>query len=129
MLLSIVTINKNNCNGLLKTINSVLSQKHINYEYIIVDGNSTDGSLQVLSKFKSKLSYISEEDSGIYCAFNKGIRRCKGDYIHLLNSGDTYVDDDVFLNFQPKQIFCCFPIIKNKSGKIGFGIHTLMENI
>ncbi len=100
MLLTIITINYNNATGLQKTIESVLAQTSTDFEYIIVDGASTDGSLDFSESIKNKLQaanykLISEPDSGIYNAMNKGIRMAKGDYIHFLNSGDWLVDEFV----------------------------------
>lgn len=97
MKLSIITINYNNATGLWKTVNSVLSQTYLDFEYIIVDGSSTDASQDVLQLLWQKqqagqitfsLTIISEPDTGIYNAMNKGIRLAKGDYLLFLNSGD-----------------------------------------
>ncbi len=100
MLLSIITINYNNAPGLRKTVESVLHQTSNEFEYIIIDGASTDGSVEYLEAINYKLQtancqLISEPDSGIYNAMNKGIRMAKGDYIHFLNSGDWLVDKQV----------------------------------
>ena len=74
-----------------KSINSVLSQTYKNYELIIVDGKSSDGTLKILKKNNSKIDFwISEKDKGIYDAMNKGIELSKGDIIGILNSDDIY---------------------------------------
>lgn len=87
--LSVVTINFNNAKGLDKTIKSVVNQTYNDFEYIVIDGGSTDESKQVIEKFVDKISYwISEKDSGIYDAMNKGILVAKGEYCLFLNSGD-----------------------------------------
>ena len=87
--ISIITINKNNIKGLKKTINSVLEQTFTNYEYIVIDGNSDDGSKKLIQQYSSKIDYwISEPDKGIYNAMNKGIERANGEYCLFLNSGD-----------------------------------------
>lgn len=92
MKLSIITINLNNAIGLNKTIESVLRQNSSDFEYIIVDGASTDGSIQLFKdlagSFEDRIKWVSEPDSGIYNAMNKGIRLASGDYIQILNSGD-----------------------------------------
>ena len=76
MKVSIVTINYNNSAGLEKTITSVISNDLYDIEYIVIDGNSTDGSVGVIKKYESKINFwISEPDSGIYNAMNKGIRQ------------------------------------------------------
>ncbi len=86
---SIITINLNNKAGLLKTMQSVLSQSYSSIEYIVIDGGSTDGSYEILQEHKKDLFYwVSEADSGIYNAMNKGIVKATGDYILFLNSGD-----------------------------------------
>jgi glycosyltransferase involved in cell wall biosynthesis len=87
--ISIITINFQNCKQLEKTILSVLSQTYTNIEYIIIDGGSSDGSKELIMKFQNKLAFwISEKDSGIYQAMNKGWKNATGDYCLFLNSGD-----------------------------------------
>jgi len=87
--LSIITINLNNRDGLAKTVESVLHQTFKAFELIIVDGNSTDGSKEVMHQFTGlNVKKISEKDNGIYEAMNKGIGLAKGDYLLFLNSGD-----------------------------------------
>lgn len=99
MYLTIVTINRNNASGLERTIQSVLSQIQTAFEYIIVDGASTDGSVDVIRRFAEqfgdKLRWISELDKGIYNAMNKGIRMATGEYLEFLNSGDILASKDV----------------------------------
>ena len=97
--LAIVSINRNNAAGLEKTMNSVLSQTCKDYEYIVVDGASTDASIDVIHSFTdsfgSHLKWISEPDNGIYNAMNKGIRMATSEYIQILNSGDCLADEGV----------------------------------
>lgn len=98
MQLSIVTINRNNAAGLEKTLQSVSSQTFKDFEYIVVDGASTDGSVEVIKKFESQfahLKWVSEPDSGIYNAMNKGLRLASGDYVQILNSGDCLAAPEV----------------------------------
>ena len=99
MTLSIITINRNNAVGLEKTINSVLSQSCTDFEYVIVDGDSTDNSVAVIQKFSvqfgNRMKWISEPDRGIYDAMNKGIQLASGTYLEFLNSGDCLVGEDV----------------------------------
>ena len=82
--LSIITINLNNKGGLMKTLDSVNSQSYTDYEHIIIDANSTDGSKELILEYEKKnphLTYwISEPDKGIYDGMNKGITRAKGEY-------------------------------------------------
>ena len=92
--LSIITINLNNKAGLEKTIRSVIEQTFSDYEFIIIDGGSTDGSVDTIKKYSSVITYwISEKDTGIYNAMNKGIVNAKGNYCLFLNSGDFLLKD------------------------------------
>ncbi|MFC5413074.1 glycosyltransferase family 2 protein [Larkinella bovis] len=94
--LSIITINLNNSEGLRRTIESVICQTYTNFEYLVIDGGSTDGSVEVIHEYKDKITYwISEPDRGIYHAMNKGILQAKGDYCQFLNSGDYLLAPNV----------------------------------
>lgn len=100
MTLSVITINYNNKTGLLKTINSVIGQKFKDFEYLIIDGNSSDGSIEVLTEYSGRVTFwISEPDTGIYNAMNKGILKAKGDYLLFLNSGDWFCTNNVLSDF------------------------------
>lgn len=89
--LSVITINLNNKEGLRKTIESIVNQTFTDYEYIIIDGGSTDGSVEIIKEFADKIIFwISESDNGIYDAMNKGILKAKGEWIGIINSGDWY---------------------------------------
>lgn len=93
MKLSVITINYNNRDGLLKTIESVVNQSSNGFEYIIIDGGSTDASIDVIKMYSDKINYwVSEPDNGIYNAMNKGIDVAKGEYCIFLNSGDSFCD-------------------------------------
>ena len=94
--LSVITINYNNADGLDKTISSVLEQQYTDFELIVIDGGSDDKSIDVIERHADHISYwISEKDSGIYNAQNKGIERATGKYCLFLNSGDHLADADV----------------------------------
>ena len=97
--LTIITINRNNAAGLGKTIKSVIGQTCTDFEYVIVDGASTDNSLELISEyaclFSERIRWISEPDSGIYNAMNKGIKMAGGEYVEFLNSGDCLASDSV----------------------------------
>lgn len=91
MKFSIITINFNNCEGLEMTIQSVLGQSFKDYQYIIIDGGSTDGSVNIIKKYADKIDYwVSEPDKGVYNAMNKGILQANGDYLNFMNSGDMF---------------------------------------
>ena len=98
--LSVITIGYNSADVLSRTIESVLGQTVSPYEYIIIDGASSDGSVKIAESYKDKFSkkgvsykIISEPDKGIYDAMNKGIKASSGDVIGLINSGDTYMPE------------------------------------
>lgn len=101
--LSIITINRNNAAGLRKTIESVVNQTYTDFEYIIIDGASTDDSVNIIKEYAEatlscgeglgeRLYWISEPDKGIYNAMNKGIMKAQGEYCLFLNSGDSFVN-------------------------------------
>lgn len=94
--LSIITINYNNKNGLLKTLKSVVEQSFRDFELIIIDGGSHDGSYDILKEFSDKIDYwISEPDKGIYNAMNKGVAVAQGEYCNFMNSGDCFYGGDI----------------------------------
>lgn len=98
MILSIITINRNNVVGLEKTIRSVAYQTFKEFEYIVVDGASTDGSIEVIKSLETEfahLKWVSEPDSGIYNAMNKGLQMASGSYVQVLNSGDCLAAPNV----------------------------------
>ena len=96
---SIITINYNNRDGLRKTIESVVNQSCRDIEYIVIDGGSTDGSVEVIEEYAGKIDYwVSERDKGIYNAMNKGLAQAHGEYLNFMNSGDCFHDNDVLIN-------------------------------
>ncbi|RZK45265.1 MAG: glycosyltransferase [Hymenobacter sp.] len=93
MKLSIITINFNNSFDLAKTIKSVVEQEWQDFEYLIVDGGSSDKSVEVIREYQSNIAYwVSEPDNGIYNAMNKGVIKAQGEYLLMLNSGDVLCD-------------------------------------
>ena len=101
MKLSIITVNLNNRDGLQRTIDSVICQTFRDFEWIVIDGGSTDGSKELIEQYADHFAYwVSEPDKGIYNAMNKGIRVAKGEYLQFLNSGDCLYNnttlDEVF---------------------------------
>jgi glycosyltransferase involved in cell wall biosynthesis len=96
MRLSIITINYNNAEELAKTMSSVFEQTWTSFEYLIIDGGSTDNSVEVIKNHQDKLAYwVSEPDAGIYNAMNKGIHKATGEYLLMLNAGDVLCDNEV----------------------------------
>lgn len=102
---SIITVCYNAENIIVPTIDSIINQKYNNYEYIIIDGLSTDNTIKIVSKYKNafnkknvELYIVSEKDKGIYNAMNKAISLCHGDFVFYLNAGDCFYDEYVLNN-------------------------------
>lgn len=94
--ISIITVVFNAVGSIEKTIQSVLSQNYQNVEYIVVDGGSTDGTLDIIKKYDKCISqYVSEKDDGIYDAMNKGLKMASGEWINFMNAGDCFSDENV----------------------------------
>lgn len=105
MKISIITVCWNSADTIKDAINSVLMQSYPDIEYIIVDGGSTDGTVQIIESFKDQIAkFVSEPDNGIYDAMNKGIKLCTGDVIGILNSDDFYASNDLI-----QKVFDGFP--------------------
>lgn len=98
-ILSIITVNFNNHDGLVRTLESVRKQSFESYEHIIIDGGSTDGSEDVIRAYAAQTTHlthwVSERDGGIYNGMNKGIEQAVGEYVYFLNSGDCLIDSEV----------------------------------
>ena len=104
MKISIITVSFNSEKTIEQTIRSVLSQENVDIEYIIIDGGSTDGTLDIIKKYQDNItSWTSEKDEGIYDAMNKGIKRTTGDVVGILNSDDFYPSSNVL-----EKIMKCF---------------------
>lgn len=113
LLVSIITVVKNGQKFLEQTINNIINQKKINFEYIIIDGESSDDTLKIIKKYEKHLSYwISEKDNGISDAFNKGIKVARGDFINFQGDGDGFCYDnaiyDLFadINYENYDLVC-----------------------
>jgi len=90
---SVITVVRNGEDIIENTILSVINQNYLNLEYIIIDGNSTDGTIDIIQKYEDKINFwISEPDMGIYDAMNKGISKAKGKFVNFMNAGDIFVD-------------------------------------
>jgi glycosyltransferase involved in cell wall biosynthesis len=93
--ISIITINYNNLEGLKKTFESIFTQTFQDFEYIVIDGGSTDGSREYIEKHQYKITYwVSEKDNGVYNAMNKGIVKANGEYLNFMNSGDWFYENN-----------------------------------
>ena len=95
-LLTIITVVKNNSKEILNTLESINNQKYTDFEYIIIDSNSDDGTSEIIKSFKfnKKFKYLREKDNGIYQGLNKGIRISEGQFIGVLHSGDIFYSDN-----------------------------------
>lgn len=92
---SIITITYNAVRLVEQTLLNVLSQSYPNIEYIVIDGGSTDGTVDIIRRYESGLAYwVSEPDKGIYDAMNKGLQKATGDYVWFINAGDTLCSSD-----------------------------------
>lgn len=126
--LSIITINLNNKLGLEQTIKSVISQTFSDFEFIVIDGVSNDGSIDIIESYKDNITYyLIESDKGIYEAMNKGIKAAKGEYFHFLNSGDIYASETVLENVFKEDIhdsfICGNYFFESKTDLVRFDIY------
>ncbi len=97
--ISLITVTRNAESSIQRCIDSVLSQDYANVEYIVIDGNSTDGTAQIISKHINNIAYfVSEPDRGIYDAMNKGIKIATGDIVGILNADDFFANNQVLSN-------------------------------
>lgn len=135
--LSIITVVKNDEKNIQKTINSVLMQKRRDFEYIIVDGKSTDNTLKKILKYKNKINkLISQNDKGIYDAMNKGLKYAKGEIIVFCNSGDFFYKNSlkriVYLFNKFNYDFVFGTVVRNytksKIIKYGFNFQRILYN-
>ena len=89
--ISVITVSYNCVNTIEETILSVINQTYTNVEYIIIDGGSNDGTIEIIRKYQDKIAYwVSEADGGIYKAMNKGLFKCTGNWINFMNAGDSF---------------------------------------
>ncbi len=137
MKFSIITVCKNSENTIENTILSVLNQSYKNFEYIIVDGVSTDKTLDIVEKYRNKLTkIISEPDNGLYDAMNKGINSSSGDYLFFLNSDDTFLRENIFLdifrkanNNQKELLYGDQLFVNHETGKTTIRKHNKLNKI
>lgn len=94
--ISIITVSLNAAQSIERCIDSTVNQTYNNLEYVVIDGGSTDGTLEVLGRYRDRIDYlVSEPDRGLYHAMNKGIQAATGDYLYFLNSDDCFCDENV----------------------------------
>lgn len=120
--LSIITINYNDLDGLKKTVESVQEQTYQDFEHIVIDGGSDDGSEVYIEKYSTRFNYsVSEPDTGVYNAMNKGIIQAQGEYLLFLNSGDSFYKkqslENVINDIEPYDIAYCNQMVMGKDKK------------
>lgn len=125
IIFSIITVNYNSGDLLEKTIKSVISQDFSDFEYIIIDGGSTDNFNEIISKYNNHLNLvISEHDNGIYDAMNKGILRANGKFVNFLNTGDCFISNNTLskvfksVSINQHKIISGDFILKNNKGQL-----------
>lgn len=122
--ITVITVCRNSEQFLQETIESVVTQTYNNIQYIIIDGNSTDGTLEIIKKYDQEIdTWLSEPDTGMYDAINKGLRLATGDYILILNSDDVLVSNNTIQEVANQIIaerldYYYGNIIKSKDGKL-----------
>jgi glycosyltransferase involved in cell wall biosynthesis len=111
-ILSVVTVVRNGVDVIENTILSVINQSYSDIEYLIIDGKSTDGTLDIIKKYKNKIRFwISEEDEGIYDAMNKGISNANGKFVNFMNAGDVFINSDICKLFAEEMLKKDFNVI------------------
>lgn len=119
MKISVITVCYNAIQGIERTIKSVLSQSYPEIEYIVIDGNSTDGTVDIIRKYADKIAYyVSEPDYGIYDAMNKGIKVATGEWINFLNAGDCYYNSTSVENMFSQNILSSIDVV------YGYQVHS-----
>jgi|APSaa5957512535_1039671.scaffolds.fasta_scaffold17852_4 glycosyltransferase involved in cell wall biosynthesis len=107
-LISIITVVYNGDKYLEETIKSVINQTYDNVEYIIIDGGSNDGTLDIIKRYDDQIDYwLSEKDNGIYYAMNKGLTLISGDWVNLMNSGDEFYNNETLSDINFDKISTC----------------------
>jgi len=133
-LISVITVVRNGARTLEHAILSVLTQKYENVEYIIVDGVSTDGTLDILKAYNARIRWISEPDNGIYDAMNKGLSLANGQWIYFLGADDRLSSPETLFDVAPSldpALSLVFGKIRYPDGKIvrsRLGLRTLLHN-
>lgn len=134
--ISIITISFNAIEGIERTICSVINQTYTNIEYIIIDGGSTDGTVDIIKKYENKITkWISEPDKGIYDAMNKGIKMASGEWINFMNAGDRFANKtvlaEIFKTDYPDNVKFLYSdnYFENRKGKriLAFHSHNVMK--
>jgi glycosyltransferase involved in cell wall biosynthesis len=131
--LSVITVVYNNARDIERTMLSVINQTYPNIEYVVIDGLSTDGTLNILEKYRGSIKLLSENDKGIYDAMNKGLSMATGDYVLFMNAGDEISAPDtvakVFATADDADIYYGeTEMINDKGDSLGRRRHKAQEN-
>lgn len=137
MKFSIITVCKNSEKTIKNAILSVINQTYKNFEYIVIDGVSTDNTLNIIEKYRDKISQvICEPDEGLYDAMNKGIKHATGDYLFFLNSDDQFLHNDILklvadchCDDKPDLIYGDIAVLNKKTGKLSIQKHNKFNKI
>lgn len=134
MKFSIITVCKDSEKTIQNTILSVINQTYNDFEYIIIDGVSTDGTLDIIEKYRDKIStVISEPDSGLYDAMNKGIKVASGDYLFFLNSDDELLHDNILElasnNSGAELLYGDLAVLNKNTGSFSIQKHNKLNKI
>ncbi len=135
-LITVVTVVFNGEQFLEQTILSVINQTYVNIEYIIIDGGSTDGTIDIINKYENNIDYwVSEKDQGIYHAMNKAIDRATGEWISFMNAGDWFITDSVLFsifkdkNYSNTQIIYGNHEVRYPSGRLSIKKAGQVKNL
>ena len=117
--ISVITVVYNDVTNIEKTILSVLNQTYKKIQYIVIDGGSDDGTVDVINKYIDRINYfITEKDNGIYDAMNKGLLKATGDWVNFMNSGDVFASTDVLSNIFYNKTYLGVDVIYGNSIEI-----------
>lgn len=132
--ISVITVVYNDLSHIQETIESVINQDYSDLEFIIIDGNSTDGTIELIKKYHSRINFfLTEKDKGIYYAMNKGIMNASGDWLLFLNSGDVFIDSTILSSCEEylknAEYDIVFGDVKAKSEELGLSYHIKCKKI
>lgn len=132
--ISVITVVYNDFSHIQETIESVINQDYTDLEYIIIDGNSTDGTIDIIKKFHDRINFfLTEEDKGIYDAMNKGIMNASGDWLLFLNSGDVFINSTLITKCKNYLEYADYDIVygdvKAKSKELGISYNIKSNKI
>lgn len=127
-LITVVTVVYNDVQHIEDTILSVVNQTYPNIQYIIIDGGSTDGTVDIIKKYEERIAYwVSEPDKGIYDAMNKGIQKATGEWIGVMNSGDTFHSKTVLQQIFSFDEYMLYDVVYGDAIEVSSGMETVIK--